>query len=323
MKLMEIPSSEGAHLRQVQVRGCLVGAVVWDLVWRAFSASLMDLNFLYYSMGLVSVGGLVLGTFALQRGGTLPVDSPFAKHVARMRAALPAVLVLSLTTIAAGMQGGLERTVHDALGWDFTPLIWSIEGNLAERFQDWARTPALDYLLVAVYTVGAFLFYFVPFFILVAMGRAKNAMRIAATMAMIWGVGIVFYFLFPVNEVWMTASEPYHYTHVQNILFERVESARDSDAYMRAVNNNFPSLHVALSCGIAAALWFGRERWLAIPGTVIATGVTVATVYLGIHWFVDVVAGLALALGAAWLAHRRTGAEPEVGPPRSLLRAKM
>lgn len=295
--------------------------MAWDMVWSAFTRSLADLNFLYYTMGLVSVGGLAFATFALQRGGRLAPGSAFARHVARIRTALPAVIVLSVTTLAAGLQGGFERAVQAWHGWDFTPLVWGIEGNLAERFQDAARTPFLDYLLVTVYTVGAFSLYFVPFFVLVALGRGRNAMRIAGTMAIVWGVGIGFYFLFPVNEVWMTALPPYEYTHVTNVLFERMPDARASDAYMLAVNNNFPSLHVALSCGIATALWLGRERWLAIPASLVALGVTVATVYLGIHWVVDVVAGLALAGGAAWAIHRRTPPEERAGWPIRVPRA--
>ena len=291
------------------------GAVAGESVWKVLSASLMDLNFLYYSMGALSVGGLALASFALQRGGAIGADSFFARHVTRIRGALPAVVVLSITTIAAGMQGQLERAVQAWHGWDFTHIVWAVEGNVVERFQDAARSPALDYFFVSVYTAGAFLFYFVPFFILVGLGRGKNAMRIAATMAIIWGVGILFYFFVPVYEVWMTAGAPYHYTHVTNVLFEHVPSASTSEAYALAVNNNFPSLHVALSCGIAAALWFGRETWLAIPGTFIAAGVTIATMYLGIHWISDVIAGLALAVGAAWITHRRTAPEERVGTP--------
>ena len=289
--------------------------MAWDIVWRAISQSVLDLNFLYYTMGLISVGGLALATWALQRSHKLDPESRFARQVARMRTALPAVVVLSLTTLAAGLQGGFERQVQAWHQLDFTHWAWAIEGNLVERFQDAARTPFFDYLFVTVYTAGSFLFYFVPFFVLVAMGRGHNAMRIAATMAIIWAVGIVFYFLFPVNEVWMTANAPYHWTQVENVLFEHVPSASTSDAYARAVNNNFPSLHVALTCGIATALWLGRERWLAIPGTAIAAGVTIATMYLGIHWLVDVVAGMALAFGAAWLVHQRTPAEARVGAP--------
>lgn len=291
--------------------------MVWDIVWSAFTRSLADLNFLYYSMGFISLAGLALATFALQKGGKLDPNSRFAQHVHRMRSAFPAVIVLSLVTLVAGMQSGVERSVQAWHQLDFTHWAWAIEGNLTERFQDWARSPFLDHLLVATYTAGSFLFYFVPFFILVALGRGKNAMRIAFTMANIWAVGFVFYMFFPVNEVWMTARPEYGYnwTHVQNILFEYVPSASTSDAYARAVNNNFPSLHVALTVGIATALWLARERWLAIPGTILAACVTVATVYLGIHWFVDVVAGLALAFAAAWIAHRKTAPEPVVGLP--------
>lgn len=282
-----------------------------EAVWRAFTNSLLDLNFLYYTMGLVSILGLSLAAALLVRGGRIAAESRFARHVERMRGALPAVIVLSLTTIAAGMQGGLEHQVQAWHGWDFTHIAWQIEGNLTERIQDAMRHPALDVLLVTVYTAGAFLLYFTPFFVLVGMGRGRNAMRIAATMACIWAVGIVAYFLLPVYEVWTTADPryPYGWTHVENILFEHIPSARDSPAYLTALNNNFPSLHTALSSGIAAALWFGREKWLAIPSTLVAAGVAVATIYLGIHWVIDMVAGLILAVGAAWLVHRRVAVE--------------
>ena len=266
-------------------------------------------------MGLVSVLALVFATWALKRAHKLEPNSRIARQVDRIRGAIPAMLVLSVTTIAAGLQGGFERQVQAWHQLDFTHWAWAIEGNLVERFQDAARTPFFDYLFVSVYTAGSFLFYFVPFFILVAMGRGHNAMRIAATMAIIWAVGIVFYFFFPVSEVWMTASAPYKYTHVENVLFEHVPSARTSEQYALATNNNFPSLHVALTSGIATALWLGRERWLAIPGTMIAVGVAIATMYLGIHWLVDVIAGIALAFAAAWLSHQRIATEKRVGPP--------
>jgi membrane-associated phospholipid phosphatase len=288
-----------------------------NALWDALSASLMDLNFLYYGMGLVSVLGLALATTFAVRGGALAEDSRWARHVARMRACVPAVVVLSLTTLAAGLQGGFERAVQQWHGWDFTPLAYAVEGHAVEWVQDTFRHPALDYVLVTVYTVGAFSLYFTPFFILVALGRSRSAMRVAATMAGVWAVGILFYFFFPVYEVWTTADPAYGYgwTHVQPILFEYLPDARDSWGYQTALNNNFPSLHVALSAGIAMSLWLAREKWLAVPSTVVAAGVALATVYLGIHWIVDVVAGLALCAGSAWLVHRRVPLEERTRVP--------
>lgn len=287
------------------------------MLWDALAGSLLDLNFLYYSMGLVSAFGLVLATTLAVRKGALAQDSWWARHAEKMRGAVPAVLVLSLTTLLAGLQGGFERPVQAWLGWDFTPYVFGVEGHAVEWFQDTFRHPALDYVLVTVYTVGAFSLYFTPFFVLVALGRGRSAMRIACTMACIWAVGVVFYLFFPVYEVWTTASPdyPYGWTHVHPVLFDYLPDAKASWGYQTALNNNFPSLHVALSCAIALSLWLARERWLAIPATLVAAGVTIATVYLGIHWFLDVAAGLLLCGAAAWAVHKRVPLEVEAFRP--------
>lgn len=294
---------------------------MWDVLVRSVKASLLDINFLYFLMGVISVAGLGLATTVLVRGGRIEGDGAFARHVRRMQSALPAVVVLSITTIVAGIQGGLERTVHDALGWDFTSVIYAFEGDAAARFQAAVRAPILDAVLVAVYTAGAFLLYFIPFFTLVALGRGRSALRVALTIAGIWAVGVVAYFLLPVNEVWLAARAPfYDGAAVTPILFEHFPEYETSQTYLNSVNNNIPSLHTALSCGIALSLWLARERWLAIPATIVATGVTIATVYLGIHWFVDVAAGLATMAAAAWFAHKRVPLEEREIKVMQLLR---
>ncbi len=289
-----------------------------EAVWRAFRGSLLDLNFLYFSMGFLSLAGLSVATAFTLRSGALDPTSRFAVHAQRMRAALPAIAVLSITTLAAGMQGGLEHLVQAWHGWDFTWIVYAIEGDAAERFQSALRSPWLDWPLVAVYSTGAFLLYYIPFFTLVVLGRAKSAMRVAATIAAIWAVGIPAYFFLPVYEVWYTAGDPWNYGNSVNVLFEYIPSAANTPAYLTAINNNFPSLHTAVSSGIAASLFFAREKWLFRLSIVVASGIAVATVYLGIHWFIDVFAGLALAWGAAWLIHKRFPAEDEPLPVASL-----
>lgn len=278
-------------------------------LWRALTAPLTDINFLYFMMGAISLAGLGIATTVLVRGGRLEGDSAFARHVRRMQSAIPAVLVLSGTTIVAGLQAGLEKPVHEWLGWDFTQQIYAFEGDAVGRFQAWARSPALDAILVGFYTVTSFLHYFVPFFILVAMGRGKSALRIALTIAGIWSVGVVAYFLLPVNEVWLASSAPWYTGEpAEPILFE-VMPQYDNPTYLNSVNNNIPSIHTAVNCGIAVALWLAGERWLAIPSTIVAAGITTATFYLGIHWFVDVVTGLMVVVASAWIVHRRVGRE--------------
>lgn len=282
------------------------------LVARAFERSLLNPEFLYFAMGAISLGGLGLAAAVVTRQGSFAPDSALARHAQRIRGAVPAVVLMSVVTLVVGLQGNFERAVQEWHGWDFTYIVYAIEGNAAERFQDALRNPFLDTLLVVIYSTGAFLTYHVPFLALVLLGRGRSAMRLAVTLAIVWSVGIVCYFFVPVYEVWVTASPPYEWTHVQNVYFEKIPAARTSEAYQTAINNNFPSLHVGVTSAIAFTLLLARERWIGIPVAVIATGVAVATVYLGIHWFLDVVAGLLLSGSAAWFVHRRFPLEEKV-----------
>lgn len=70
----------------------------------------------------------------------------------------------------------------------------------------------------------------------------------------------------------------------------------------------FPSAHVAEAVavwgGVAVLAAAGRSprvrAWLALAVAAIVVGVSVSRIYLGFHWFSDVVAGA--ALGGMWLS---------------------
>jgi len=68
----------------------------------------------------------------------------------------------------------------------------------------------------------------------------------------------------------------------------------------------FPSLHCAVSSFL---LFFDRQhaRWRYRLYLVPCVGLWLATIYLRYHYFVDVVAGFALATFALWLANRWAG----------------
>lgn len=281
-----------------------------DLVVRAFKASLLNPDLLYFAMGGVAIAGILLAVWIRKRAAA-SADTPLGRYAAKLRSTVPALLLMSGVVFVVGLQGNFERVVQAWHGWDFTWMAWAVEGNAVERFQDAFRRSWLDGPVVTIYSLGAFLVYQVPFLALVLLGRGRSAMRLAATLAIVWAVGLVFYFLFPVYEVWVTASPPYEWTHVQNVYFEYVPAARTSYNYETAINNNFPSIHVAGTTAIAAALLLARERWIGIPAALVAAGVAFATVYLGIHWFVDVAAGFLLAGGASWIVHRKLPVEPD------------
>ncbi len=273
----------------------LVGAVL---------GAMMDLNFLYYAMGGVTLVSVVLVTTVLVRKDVVASEGRIARFAGRIQGSWPAVLIMAITTLVVGVQGAFESTVHDALGWDFTWVVYAIEGQFVQTFQDTLRNPILDWVFTAVYTVGAFWLYHLPFWFCVLTGRSRSALIVALSLAGIWIVGILAYFFLPVFEVWVTSDAPYNYGHVVNVLFDTMPSTRDSPYYMAAINNNFPSLHVGTTMGVVLALRYAGERKMFRFLFPFAAGVALATMYLGIHWVLDVIAGILLAWGAAVLATR-------------------
>lgn len=249
----------------------------------------------------------------LRRQGALAAgevpSTAFDRFAARVTPAYPYVLLQCAVVALIGLEAAVEMRVTAWLGWDFTPLVFAIEGRATEVFQSTLHYspigPFLDRSLTLIYSWGAFLLFQIPFFVLVFSGRIASLRRLTFTLAIIWLVGIVFYLFFPVYETWVTASDPYNYVDVKNIFIEQSPGMADSVIYQLNLNNNFPSLHTAVTTGAVFALFLAREKWMFRVTAPIAAGVVFATVYLGIHWFVDLIAGLALSGGAAYWVHKR------------------
>ncbi|WP_158807408.1 phosphatase PAP2 family protein [Beijerinckia sp. L45] len=67
----------------------------------------------------------------------------------------------------------------------------------------------------------------------------------------------------------------------------------------------FPSFHAALGIIFAVAFW--RSRWLRWPGLGLNATMIASTPVNGGHYFVDVVAGIAVAIAAVWAARAMDG----------------
>ena len=93
---------------------------------------------------------------------------------------------------------------------------------------------------------------------------------------------------------------------VQSLLYDALPRFQLLTSQINTNTNVFPSLHTSLSATVALLAVRTRDiypRWLPVAA-VLATLVALATMYLGIHWAIDVVAGLVLATGAVAVASR-------------------
>ena len=80
-----------------------------------------------------------------------------------------------------------------------------------------------------------------------------------------------------------------------------------------AHGNSFPSDHLAFAGAIVGSLWVTGRRPLAVVGAVLALGVGWARVVGGIHWPLDVIAGVGVGLASGALVGTALPRWPVVG----------
>ncbi|UWG46605.1 Membrane-associated phospholipid phosphatase [Halanaeroarchaeum sp. HSR-CO] len=175
------------------------------------------------------------------------------------------------------------------LDWNLTPYIYRLEGEFVVWVQSFA-SPSLTAALGFVYLYGyAYLLIFPLLgYFLLNDSRAFKQTVVAYTLN--YAVGVVIYTLF-------VSFGPRNVDLVTGLLFTEYPEAMLVTWQVNSYTNVFPSLHTSLATTVALLAWITRDRlprWppIAIP---LAVGVVVSTMYLGIHWATDVIAGIALA----------------------------
>ena len=202
----------------------------------------------------------------------------------------------------------IDPVMTSKFSLDFTRLIYNMEGNIVAFFQSWTN-PFLDYYMVFMYIFGfSFLVYFTP--ALYIFSKDLKALKLAIIIyGIIVAVAIPFYLFFPVNDVWW-ASQNYPWYNGKAVAFRLEEiwpGITNSFFSFTTLNNCFPSLHCSISMAMAATAWIMGYKRFKIAATVIALSIPVATLYLGIHWFTDVVGGELLALAAVIISVKIVG----------------
>lgn len=204
---------------------------------------------------------------------------------------------LVLMLVPPVIQSQLDPFITRFLGLDFTAWAAALDGDLHARLQ--AALP--QRWMHAVFTFAYVAGY--PFLIIfttmlgIWMGRGAMARRALGAYAFCYAAALPFYIFVPVQEVWAYDGR------VQNIATS-YQWVADHLYSFNELNNCFPSLHTAISVAMAGVAWRGPSRGYRHASWVLAAMIVFSTVYLGIHWIVDVVAGLALAAVAVRLAGR-------------------
>ncbi|ELY58371.1 PA-phosphatase-like phosphoesterase [Natronococcus amylolyticus DSM 10524] len=212
-------------------------------------------------------------------------------------AALGVVLALRWSTRDVVLR--LERRV---VGHNITHTLFALEQRLLGEtpvvLLQSIQTEALTEFFVFIYIYGyAFLLLF-PIVAYFALEEMEELSTLLLAFTANYGIGLVCYMLF-------IAYGPRNFDPLvfEPLLYDAFPQSRTLTNQVNQNTNVFPSLHTSLSMTVFFLAWLTRDRyplWVPLSGF-LAISVALSTMYLGIHWFLDVVAGTVLALISVYI----------------------
>ncbi|WP_144927090.1 phosphatase PAP2 family protein [Halorubrum salsamenti] len=216
---------------------------------------------------------------------------------------------LVVVLIASAIGRGSLQTVSELFGLQLTWAIYALEGNFVAWVQATFGSPRLTMYFSSVYVYGYVFLLAFPFLAYLALPRTTTVKRLVVAYALNYAIGLVLY-----TVVFAYGPRNVMPDMVTSLLFTHNPEFMALTGEVNEPTNVFPSLHTSLSVTVGTfAVLTRREYPLWTPiAAWLATSVVIATMYLGIHWLTDVIAGTALALGAVSLSYRLVDGEGEV-----------
>jgi membrane-associated phospholipid phosphatase len=203
----------------------------------------------------------------------------------------PLILLLCAVVAFKTAVGGILPELSWLVGWNVTDLIGTLEGEFVGTVQSF-QTPLLTAYFAGVYVYGfSFLLVF-PFVAYFLHEDPRPFQETAVAFSLNYLLGLLAFTL-------VIAYGPRNYLvgDVEPLLYRFWPAAYLLTSEVATRTDVFPSLHTSMSVTVALLAWRTRDafpRWTLVSA-VLAGSVVVSTMYLGIHWATDVVAGLVLA----------------------------
>jgi len=185
---------------------------------------------------------------------------------------------------------------------NMTPWIYAIEGEMALWVQETFRADWLTSFMTHFYVVGFMVICYVSVFYFAYFDDRYMADRISLAIFWVYILAIPFYLFFNVHVTgnYIPGMETLAYNHTSEI----------NDWFIRIdpLTNGMPSLHI----GFPFAVWlcllrFDTDgRWTVYRRIIFAYVALTAfcILYLGIHWFMDIIGGMVVAAIAVNIADK-------------------
>jgi membrane-associated phospholipid phosphatase len=208
----------------------------------------------------------------------------------------PLFLIVSVVFLHLFEVNIIDPITTEALKPGFTTIITSIEGNIVAGFSNF-WVPEITLFFVFIYIIlYPFTLWYTPLYLI--MTNQKYALNtLAFSLLYLYIFALPFYLFFPVTNVYTYYDLP----SALNTVIPEIETFFYSTTTQ---NNCFPSLHTAMSIIIARTIFLTDNKRFQYLGVFVMVTVIISVLYLSIHWIVDVIGGIIVALLAIYLSER-------------------
>ncbi len=194
---------------------------------------------------------------------------------------------------------GMDRVLMANTKLDMTPYVYAIEGDIVLWVQQELRNAALDQMLTHFYVMGFMTATFASFLYPIYFDDRHMADRVSLSMFWVYIIAIPFFLFFNVG---VTGD---HIPAMQTIAYDLTPEIHNWFTRIDPFSNGMPSLHIGLPFAIWLTMqrWDEDGRWVNYRNFLIAFMLVTAfsIIYLGIHWIVDIIGGMAVAILAVEL----------------------
>ena len=197
---------------------------------------------------------------------------------------------------------GLDRILMANTQLDMTPYVYAIEGDIVLWVQEAFRNDLLDIVLTHFYVMGFMTATFASFVYPIYFDDRHMADRVSLSMFWVYILAIPFYLFFNVR---VTGD---YIPLMETIAYDLTPEIHNWFTRIDPFTNGMPSLHIGLPFAIWLTMtrWDEDGRWLRFRRfLVIFLALTAfSIIYLGIHWAIDIIGGMIIAIAAVSVTER-------------------